>query len=75
MLDPSSDPLGSGWNIIQSKIAIGSGGFLEKDYLMELKLNLEFLPKEVMILFLQFCQRNRLYWCFTSIYIVFNNNL
>ena len=39
MLDPSSDPLGSGWNIIQSKIAIGSGGFLEKDYLMELKLN------------------------------------
>ena len=26
-LDPESDPLGTGWNIIQSKIAIGSGGF------------------------------------------------
>ena len=26
-LDPESDPLGTGWNIIQSKAAIGSGGF------------------------------------------------
>ena len=29
-LDPESDPLGDGWNIIQSKIAVGSGGCLAK---------------------------------------------
>jgi len=32
-LDPESDPLGSGWNIIQSKIAVGSGGLTGKGWL------------------------------------------
>jgi len=31
-LNPDRDPLGAGYQIIQSKIAIGSGGFLEKDF-------------------------------------------
>jgi len=44
-LDPESDPLGSGWNIIQSKIAIGSGGIDGKGYLQGTQSQLEFLPE------------------------------
>ena len=43
-LDPESDPLGSGWNIIQSKTAIGSGGIEGKGYLQGTQSQLEFLP-------------------------------
>jgi rod shape determining protein RodA len=42
-LNPESDPLGSGYNIIQSKIAIGSGGLLGKG--MSTQANLDFLPE------------------------------
>lgn len=44
-LDPESDPLGSGYHIIQSKIAIGSGGFDGKGYLHGTQSQLEFLPE------------------------------
>ena len=44
-LDPESDPLGSGWNIIQSKIAVGSGGILGKGWLNGTQSNLEFIPE------------------------------
>lgn len=44
-LNPESDPLGSGWNIIQSKIAIGSGGIEGKGYLLGTQSQLEFLPE------------------------------
>ena len=44
-LNPESDPLGSGWNIIQSKIAIGSGGVDGKGYLQGTQSQLEFLPE------------------------------
>lgn len=44
-LNPESDPLGSGWNIIQSKIAIGSGGIHGKGYLQGTQSHLEFLPE------------------------------
>ncbi len=44
-LDPESDPLGSGWNIIQSKIAVGSGGVLGKGWLNGTQSNLEFIPE------------------------------
>lgn len=44
-LSPESDPLGSGWNIIQSKIAIGSGGIQGKGYLQSSQSQLEFLPE------------------------------
>ncbi|ALB23952.1 Rod shape-determining protein RodA [Piscirickettsia salmonis] len=45
LLNPESDPLGSGYHIIQSKIAIGSGGFAGKGLLQGTQSNLEFLPE------------------------------
>jgi rod shape determining protein RodA len=44
-LDPSKDPLGTGYHITQSKIAIGSGGFLGKGYLNGTQSHLKFLPE------------------------------
>lgn len=44
-LNPESDPLGSGWNIIQSKTAIGSGGIEGKGWLQGTQSQLEFLPE------------------------------
>ena len=44
-LDPESDPLGSGWNIIQSKIAVGSGGLSGKGWLNGTQARLEFIPE------------------------------
>ena len=44
-LNPESDPLGSGYHIIQSKIAIGSGGIEGKGYLEGTQSQLEFLPE------------------------------
>ncbi|MDN3520576.1 rod shape-determining protein RodA [Halomonas ramblicola] len=44
-LDPNSDPLGSGWNIIQSTTAIGSGGVFGKGWLEGTQSQLEFLPE------------------------------
>ena len=44
-LDPESDPLGSGYYIIQSKIAIGSGGIEGKGWLQGTQSQLEFLPE------------------------------
>ena len=44
-LDPESDPLGAGWNIIQSKTAIGSGGLSGKGYLEGTQSQLNFLPE------------------------------
>ena len=45
-LDPNNDPLGSGYNIIQSKIAIGSGGFSGKGLLNGTQGQLDFLPEK-----------------------------
>lgn len=45
-LNPDSDPLGAGYNVIQSKIAIGSGGFLGKGYLQGTQTQLNFLPAQ-----------------------------
>ncbi|MDH4656519.1 MULTISPECIES: rod shape-determining protein RodA [unclassified Pseudomonas] len=44
-LDPESDPLGTGWNIIQSKAAIGSGGVFGKGWLLGTQSHLDFLPE------------------------------
>ncbi len=44
-LNPESDPLGSGWNIIQSKAAIGSGGVTGKGWLLGTQSHLDFLPE------------------------------
>ncbi|QMW22444.1 rod shape-determining protein RodA [Sandaracinobacteroides saxicola] len=45
-LDPESDPLGSGYHITQSKIAIGSGGLTGKGFLQGTQSHLEYLPEQ-----------------------------
>ncbi|MEE4639155.1 MAG: rod shape-determining protein RodA [Wenzhouxiangella sp.] len=44
-LNPERDPLGQGWNIIQSKIAVGSGGLGGKGWQASSQSHLEFLPE------------------------------
>ena len=44
-LNPEADPLGDGWNIIQSKIAVGSGGLTGKGWLHGTQSHLEFIPE------------------------------
>ncbi|GAP66197.1 cell elongation-specific peptidoglycanbiosynthesis regulator RodA [Mizugakiibacter sediminis] len=44
-LDPEADPLGNGWHIIQSKIAVGSGGVFGKGFHHGTQSRLEFLPE------------------------------
>lgn len=44
-LDPESDPLGAGYHIIQSKIALGSGGVFGKGFLQGTQIHLNFLPE------------------------------
>ncbi len=45
-LDPSVDPKGSGWNIIQSKIAIGAGGIFGRSFLHGTQSHYRFLPQQ-----------------------------
>ena len=45
-LNPESDPLGAGYNIIQSKIALGSGGMWGKGFLQGTQAHLNFLPEK-----------------------------
>ncbi len=45
-LNPASDPLGAGYNIIQSKIALGSGGMWGEGYLQGTQGHLNFLPEK-----------------------------
>jgi len=45
LFNPEADPLGAGWNIIQSKIAIGSGGLFGKGWLNGTQSRLDFLPE------------------------------
>ena len=45
-MDPNVDPLGAGWNIIQSKIAIGSGGWFGRSYLHGTQSHYRFLPQQ-----------------------------
>ena len=45
MLNPESDALGSGWNIIQSKTALGSGGLFGKGWTEGSQIQLSFLPE------------------------------
>jgi rod shape determining protein RodA len=44
-LQPESDPRGAGWNVIQSKVAIGSGGWFGKGFLEGTQKRLSFLPE------------------------------
>ena len=45
LINPESDPLGAGWNIAQSKTAIGSGGIFGKGYLSGTQSQLDFIPE------------------------------
>lgn len=45
LLDPSSDPLGAGYHIIQSTIAIGSGGLFGKGWMQGTQTQLDFIPE------------------------------
>jgi rod shape determining protein RodA len=45
-LEPERDPLGAGYNILQSKIALGSGGLFGKGYLQGTQSRLNFLPEK-----------------------------
>ena len=44
-LDPMRDPLGAGYNVIQSRIAVGSGGFSGKGFMLGTQSKLKFLPE------------------------------
>jgi len=46
LLNPNEDPLGAGWNVTQSKIAIGSGGFSGKGYLAGTQTTYDFVPEQ-----------------------------
>jgi rod shape determining protein RodA len=45
-LDPGADPLGAGYNVLQSKVAIGSGGLFGKGYLQGTQTQLNFIPEQ-----------------------------
>ena len=45
-LDPEADPLGAGYHIMQSKIALGSGGLFGKGFLLGTQTHLSFLPEK-----------------------------
>jgi rod shape determining protein RodA len=56
-LNPESDPLGTGYHIMQSKIAIGSGGFFGKGLMQGSQSQLNFLPeKQTDFIFAMFCE-------------------
>lgn len=46
LIDPEADFKGAGWNVIQSKIAIGSGGFLGKGFLNGTQTKFDFVPEQ-----------------------------
>jgi rod shape determining protein RodA len=45
-LDPAADPLGAGYNILQSTVAIGSGGVFGRGYLQGTQTQLNFIPEQ-----------------------------
>jgi len=46
LIDPNIDPLGAGWNVTQSKIAIGSGGMIGKGFLQGTQTKFDFVPEQ-----------------------------
>lgn len=46
LINPEADPLGYGWNVTQSKIAIGSGGLFGKGYLQGTQTKFDFVPEQ-----------------------------
>jgi rod shape determining protein RodA len=57
LLDPSKDPLGKGFHIIQGMIAIGSGGLTGKGFMKGTQTHLEFIPERTTdFIFAAFCE-------------------
>ena len=57
LLDPSTDPLGKGFHIIQGMIAIGSGGITGKGFMSGTQTHLEFIPERTTdFIFAAFCE-------------------
>jgi len=46
LINPEADPLGTGWNVTQSKIAIGSGGMFGKGFLQGTQTKFDFVPEQ-----------------------------
>ena len=46
LIDPGKDPLGKGWNVTQSKIALGSGGWFGKGFLQGTQTKFDFVPEQ-----------------------------
>ncbi|HEX9758608.1 MAG TPA: rod shape-determining protein RodA [Nitrospiria bacterium] len=68
-IDPSADPMGAGYHIIQSKIAIGSGGILGKGYLSGTQSQLKFLPEgHTDFIFSVFAEE----WGFIGVFLLFS---
>jgi rod shape determining protein RodA len=71
-LDPERDPLGSGYNIIQSKIALGSGGWWGKGFGHGTQAHLDFLPEHTTdFIFAVFGEEFGLVgtWCLLALYL------
>lgn len=62
LLDPETDPLGAGYHIIQSKIAIGSGGLRGKGWLHGTQSQLEFYPNAIPTLFSRYWRKSSVWW-------------
>src|SRR6476661_3816410 len=68
LLDPSKDPLGKGFHIIQGMIAIGSGGVLGKGFMQGTQTHLEFIPERTTdFIFAAFSEEFVLVGCCTLI--------
>jgi rod shape determining protein RodA len=66
LLDPSLDPLGKGFHIIQGMIAIGSGGVHGKGFMKGTQTHLEFIPERTTdFIFAAFCEEFGLVGCIT----------
>ena len=57
-MDPNTDALGSGWNIIQSKIAIGAGGIFGQGFLHGTQSHYRFLPQQSTDFIFSICLKN-----------------
>ncbi|MGH8498740.1 MAG: rod shape-determining protein RodA [Methylococcales bacterium] len=69
-LNPEEDQLGKGYHIIQSKIAIGSGGLYGKGWLNGTQTHLEFLPeRSTDFIFAVFAEEFGLFGCLTLIFV------
>ena len=62
LLDPTRDPLGKGFHIIQGMIAIGSGGTFGKGFMQGTQTHLEFIPERTTDFILRPIPRSSAWW-------------